>query len=100
MLGRGLIANPFLPEMIQSGNRIVGNRNQRFEKFHDDLMDSYRRQFSGPGHVLDRMKGFWGYFAAGFPDGRRIVKRIRKADALDRYRREVMVLFNDRDQWA
>lgn len=100
MLGRGLITNPFLPEMIQSGTRPIGPRNRRFEKFHDDLVDGYRRQFSGPGHVLDRMKGFWGYFAAAFPDSRRIVKRIRKADSFDRYRQVVKAVFDGQDRWG
>ena len=85
MLGRGLIANPFLPEMIQSGTRLILHRKARFSKFHHDLVDEYCHRFSGPGHVLDRMKGFWRYFAVGFADGRRILKRIRKADSLDRY---------------
>jgi len=98
MLGRGLIANPFLPEMIQSGTRLVGQRNTRFEKFHDDLVVGYCRQFSGPGHVLDRMKGFWRYFAAAFPDGRRIVKQIRKADSLDSYRQAVKMVFDVQDR--
>jgi len=100
MLGRGLITNPFLPEMIQSATRIICHRNTRFKKFHDDLVDGYRRQFSGPGHVLDRMKGFWFYFAANFPDGRRIVKRIRKADSLDRYRHAVTAVFDGQDRWG
>ncbi len=100
MLGRGLIANPFLPEMIQSGTRLICHRNARFEKFHDDLVDGYRRQFSGPGHVLDRMKGFWGYFAADFPDGRRMVKRIRKADSLFQYRQAVTAVFTGPERWG
>ena len=98
MLGRGLIANPFLPEMIQSGTRLICHRNTRFEKFHDDLVAGYCRQFSGPGHVLDRMKGFWRYFAADFPDGRRIIKRVRKADSLEGYRQVVMAVFNGQDR--
>jgi tRNA-dihydrouridine synthase len=100
MLGRGLIANPFLAEMIQSGTRRVGHRNTRFGEFHEDLVTGYCHQFSGPGHVLDRMKGFWRYFAADFPDGRRIVKRIRKADSLDRYRQAVTAVLDGQDRWG
>lgn len=94
MLGRGLIANPFLAEMIQSENRRIRCRKARFEKFHEDLMDAYCRQFSGPGHVLDRMKGFWRFFAADFPDGRRILKKIRKTDSIDSYRLVVATVFD------
>jgi tRNA-dihydrouridine synthase len=89
MLGRGLIANPFLPEMIQNGSGTVTGHNQRFIRFHDKLVDGYERRFSGPGHVLDRMKGFWRYFADGFNNGPQLLKQIRKTKDLDSYRRIV-----------
>jgi tRNA-dihydrouridine synthase len=98
MLGRGLIANPFLPEMIQAGTRRICHRNPRFEKFHDELVVGYCRRFSGTGHVLDRMKGFWRYFAADFPDGRKILKRIRKADSLDAYDRVVAAVLDGNER--
>ncbi|MCB2146213.1 MAG: tRNA-dihydrouridine synthase family protein [Deltaproteobacteria bacterium] len=99
MLGRGLLANPFLPEMIQSQGRLIGSRTTRFERFHDDLVAGYSRLFSGPGHVLDRMKGFWRYFTADFPEGRQIMKQIRKADSLDHYRQVVAAVFDGQDRW-
>lgn len=100
MLGRGVLTNPFLPEMIQSKARPIHSRNIRFEKFHDDLMAGYSHLFSGPGHVLDRMKGFWRYFAADFPDGRQIMKKIRKADSLGRYRHVVAGVVDGQDRWG
>ena len=86
MLGRGLIANPFLPEEIIGTFSPDALRKTRFSHFHDELVDRYCRLFSGPGHVLDRMKGFWRYFADGFLDSRRILKRIRKVNSLEQYR--------------
>ncbi|BBO80025.1 tRNA-dihydrouridine synthase [Desulfosarcina ovata subsp. sediminis] len=86
MLGRGLVANPFLAETIRIGSPQIENRWQRFADFHDALIDGYTRRFSGPGHVLARMKGFWGYFADEFVDGRRILKKIRKTTRLENYR--------------
>ncbi len=85
MLGRGLIANPFLPEMIQGEKLNTCDRQARFARFHDDLVDGYSRQFSGPSHVLDRLKGFWRYFAVGLSVGPQSLKQIRKAVSLDRY---------------
>ena len=85
MLGRGLIANPFLAEQIKGQAVSMADRNDRFKLFHDDLVDNYSRLFSGPGHVLDRMKGFWRYFADGFDDHRGILKRVRKTTSLERY---------------
>ncbi len=86
MLGRGLITNPLLPELIKCLSPSEEQRQSRFIEFHDDLVDSYGALFCGPGHVLDRMKGFWRYFADGFDDGRRILKHIRRANSLKRYR--------------
>lgn len=85
MLGRGLLANPFLADMIKGQLPSNEQRTLRFRSFHDDLVDGYSRLFSGPGHVLDRMKGFWRYFADGYADGRRILNRIRKVRDLKRY---------------
>ncbi len=89
MLGRGVIANPFLPEMIQHADVRAATRKERFSRFHDELVDGYQQQFSGPGHVLDRMKGFWRYLADGFNDGPKLLKKIRKSRNLISYRRIV-----------
>ncbi len=100
MLGRGLIANPFLAEMIQRGTRSIHHGKVRFVKFHDDLVDGYCLRFSGPAHVLDRMKGFWRYFADGFTDGRQILKRIRKVVSLERYCAVVASVIDAQDRWG
>lgn len=94
MLGRGLIANPLLPEILQRQSTSSGNSTSRFKNFHDELVDGYSRLFCGPGHVLDRMKGFWRYWAEGVTDGRRTLKRIRKVDSLQRYQLLVSAFFD------
>ena len=99
MLGRGLIANPFLAEMIQSGVRRVVRPKERFAPFHDDLMEGYRSRFSGPAHVLDRMKGFWRYFASGFSNGAKILKQVRKTSDLISYQQVVSAALLDQDRW-
>ncbi len=99
MLGRGLLADPFLPERIQAGDRMAIDPDTRFVRFHDDLLDGYRHRFSGPAHVLDRMKGFWRYFAAGWIDGPTILKRIRKTRRLDHYRQVVAAALDGPVGW-
>ena len=89
MVGRGLIANPFLGEMIQSGEASMPTAAARFADFHADLLKGYLDRFSGPGHVLDRMKGLWHYFVHGVDDGQRFLKQIRKTQSLERYRERV-----------
>lgn len=100
MLGRGLIANPFLPEMIQSGTLWVDRPKERFARFHEDLLEGYRCRFSGPAHVLDRMKGFWRYFSNGFANGRKILKQIRKTSDLKRYRQFVSAVLDGQNRWT
>lgn len=100
MLGRGLIVNPFLPEMIQRQDPSVRKRHPRFAQFHDDLLHGYGERFCGPGHVLDRMKGFWGYFGKGMSDGRRIVRQIRKTTSLGEYREVVASALAGRSIWG
>lgn len=99
MLGRGLIANPFLPESIQQDTRVIRNRQTRFAEFHDDLLEGYKGRFAGPGHVLDRMKGYWTYFANGFAKGPQILQRIRKARTLEDYREVVMAVRDEPARW-
>ncbi|HSO18237.1 MAG TPA: tRNA-dihydrouridine synthase family protein [Desulfosarcina sp.] len=99
MLGRGILANPFLPEIACRENPRIGGAKQRFFDFHDHLIDAYSMRFSGPGHVLDRMKGLWRYFRHGFADGRRILKRIRKTDSLRRYREITQALQKEPVRW-
>ena len=99
MLGRGLIANPFLGEMIQGRRSVVENWSRRFTDFHEELLEGYSRRFSGPGHVLDRMKGFWRYFALPFQDAPRILKRIRRVASLPRYRKVVSQVIESEVPW-
>lgn len=99
MLGRGLVANPFLPEMIQAGNRRLVRPKERFARFHQDLLEGYRQRFSGPAHVLDRMKGFWRYFSNGFTNGTKILKQIRKTSDLKRYQQVVSAALDGQSRW-
>ena len=56
MIGRGLIADPFLPGMIKADNHMYPeNKIEIFSKFHDTLFSSYMEALSGPKHILLRM---------------------------------------------
>ncbi len=51
MIGRGLIADPFLPAMIKADNPdYPENRYEVFRAFHDSLFSSYEEALSGPKH--------------------------------------------------
>lgn len=85
MIGRGALANPFLPAAIKNGRDGSAARLPRFKTFYDDLFARYREHLHGPGHLLDRMKGFWTYFSEVFVNGTSVAKRIHRTFTLARY---------------
>jgi len=95
MIGRGIIADPFLPGMIKSNTtEYPENRIELFSKFHDMLFHDYARALSGARHIIMKMLQFWEYFAISFPNSRKELKKIKKAKSISAYEDAVNVLFN------
>ncbi len=84
MIGRGLIANPFLAQIIK-GNFKEHNKTERIKQFHDDLFEHYSKTFSGPAHLTGRMKGIWRYLGPMFGNSRKPLKKILKSTSLSAY---------------
>lgn len=99
MIGRGALVNPFLPAIIKAGNDGCANKVEIFRVFYDDLFEQYRQVFHGPGHLLDRMKGFWTYFCRSFKDSHKIKKKIHRTQTLDRYLKIVDRFFEEEAHW-
>jgi tRNA-dihydrouridine synthase B len=90
MIGRGLIADPFLPSMIKADSTdYPENRKEIFSKFHDTLYDQYASALSGKSHVLIKMLHYWEYFSEVFPESRKTLKRIKKASNIFKYEQAV-----------
>lgn len=70
MLGRGLVANPFLAESIRAG-RDTRDRG-RFLAWHTDLLGRYAASAPGDHALLGHLKELWSYLAPTFADGRRL----------------------------
>ena len=100
MIGRGALINPFLPAIIKNGKDGAANKVKVFRAFYEDLFEQYRIEFHGPGHLLDRMKGFWTYFSQSFKDGHKVKKKIHRTPKLDRYLRIVDRFFEEDAQWV
>ncbi len=99
MIGRGTIADPFLPERIRGRSFQKCSQGERFRAFHDDLWKNYESILSGPGHLLNKMKGLWSYFSMWLVDGRKILKRIHRLSRQEDYLDFVNSVFDDRLQW-
>lgn len=93
MIGRGILANPFLAEQIK-GFIIEKNKLIRLKNFHDALFENYQSIFSGPGHLISRMKGFWNYLGLSFNNSEKQIKNILKSKTTDKYQDQVNELFN------
>ena len=90
MIGRGLIADPFLPAMIKADSHLYPeNWVEVFNKFHDTLFSSYIEALSGPKHILLKMYHFWEYFIHLFPNPPKSLKKIKKVQGIDTYRKLV-----------
>ncbi|WP_010664060.1 tRNA dihydrouridine synthase [Marinilabilia salmonicolor] len=91
-IGRGVIANPFLPAMIQAdADQLPENWIESFSRFHDALFQSYEEALSGPGHILIKMQSFWEYFSQLFSNPHKAFKRIKKAKNMEAYHEAVRV---------
>jgi len=85
MIGRGLLANPFLPAEIKGLYISEKTRQERLALFHEDLFREMKLRLSGPGHLLGRMKQVWIYFIESFPEKRILLKKITKASSEQKY---------------
>jgi tRNA-dihydrouridine synthase len=99
MIGRGALINPFLPSIIKSGADAASDKIARFREFHDALFAAYREVFSGPGHLVERMKGFWAYFSQAFDDTRKLIRQIRRIRRPEAYMARVARFLEGEAVW-
>lgn len=86
MIGRGAIADPFLPEKIKGiHSDDASTRLHRLTLFHDELVEMIRSQLSGSSHILGRLKMLWTYLGNSFPENKKELKKIRKAATEEQY---------------
>lgn len=90
MIGRGLIADPFLPSMIKKNTlEYPKNRVEIFSNFHDEIYAQYDAALSGPTPIKMKMLGFWEYFSKSFSNPQKTYKKIKKATNPQKYKQAV-----------
>ena len=90
MIGRGLIADPFLPSMIKNDTtEYPENRWDIFREFHDTIYHQYDAVLSGPTPIKMKMQGFWEFFAQSFSNPQKTFKKIKKANNPRAYQQAV-----------
>lgn len=86
MLGRGLIANPFLPAMIKNQTHYYPeNKTEVFSKYIDTLFSSAEEKLTGEKAVIRKMLSYWEYFSVLFSEPDKVIKRIKKAKTYEVY---------------
>ncbi len=123
MLGRGLLANPFLAEEIRvrldcfgrsslamtnsypslRGAEFSGatwqstlTRTERLHAYVVDLYEDRLRHAGGSPKVLGRMKELWSYLMNSFDEPQDIWRKIKKINALKEYEEAVETIFQKR----
>ncbi len=90
MIGRGLIADPFLPNMIKANTtEYPENRWEIFAEFHNTIFTAYDEALSGPTPIKMKMLGFWEYFSQSFSNPQKTYKKIKKAKNVKVYQEAV-----------
>jgi len=90
MIGRGLIADPFLPSMIKNDTtQYPKDRWKIFSEFHDTIYEQYDAALSGPTPIKMKMQGFWSYFSESFSNPQKTFKKIKKANNPKAYKQAV-----------
>lgn len=86
MIGRGLIADPFLPGMIKNNTTAYPkNKIELFSSFHETLYQGYSESLSGQTHILLKMHHLWEYFSVIFSNPHKTMKKIKKAKSIRNY---------------
>jgi tRNA-dihydrouridine synthase len=96
MIGRGLIADPFLPSMIKNDTtEYPKNRLEIFEAFHNEIYQEYDVYLQGPTPIRMKMLGFWEYFSESFSNPQKTFKKIKKAGNSKNYEAAVKEIFKN-----
>ena len=89
MLGRGLAANPALARQLAGGDRLS---LEEIRSFHDDLYSEYLRIWPESA-VVGRMHLMMKYMCSCFEDGEKALRRMRRADSVEKYNEAARILF-------
>ena len=79
MLGRGAVANPALFREIKGGNKLTTAEALQFTLA---LKDSYYKLFGNDTYTIHKLKEIWLYMMWNYPEEKKILKCIKKAQKL------------------
>ena len=93
MFGRGVIANPFLTASFEKPEEQNEIDKDTLRNFHDALYEGYGQVSDGILPVLFKMKEIWTYMKELFPEDKKRIKKLKKAENAKDYEQAVAELF-------
>lgn len=89
MIGRGLLANPWLASEYKNGTSVSSTQKRKsFQLFHQKLLAAYSERIEGgERQLLGKMVSFWEYLLSD--EDRKKIKKVRKASDMENYCRAV-----------
>jgi tRNA-dihydrouridine synthase len=99
MIGRGLLADPFLPAIIK-GIVLPGLSERKYiiRRFVDDLYFGYRRKMNDRLQAINVLKELWGFLCFSFDDPHKVFNRLKKTKTFDEYEDAVNAVF-EKHEW-
>ncbi len=94
MLGRGILANPGLIDLIKTNTKLD---KKVLKDFHDEVLNSYVALFKDDNIAILRMKELWSYLIYIFSDNKKYGKKIKKSQNLNDYKAAVFTLFSEQE---
>ena len=94
MIGRGILANPGLINEIKNNINID---KKTLKKFHDYILNEYIELFPQEMGALFKMKELWSYMIYMFSNNKEYIKKIREAQNLIDYNKEISKLFTEQE---
>ncbi|MNI85945.1 hypothetical protein D3C73_1429890 [compost metagenome] len=94
MLGRGVLANPCLINLIKDNSTLD---KVDLKDFHDEIFKNYIEIFNEEKNAIFRMKELWGYMIYIFSDNKKYGKKIKKAQKLAEYNEAILSLFEEQE---
>lgn len=93
MIGRGLIQNPFLPELVKGKDIPPVVQKERFRIFLESLYISYKKTIPVESHRIGRIKSFLFFVIKGLEDKENLGKKLRTVHTEEDFFRFITLLF-------
>jgi tRNA-dihydrouridine synthase B len=97
MLGRGLLADPFLPSYLKKIHNVENNdnRKEKVRLFMNELYQLRREMSNDNLSVLGRMKELWSYLRFSFDEPQTVWRLVRKVKNFAEYESATDAIFNE-----